>query len=534
MSTVETLKPLINQAAALTAPRLRVRVAFGVLAPWICAALLLVALALAMPINHDEGQYVAAEAMANTARPYIDFAYLQSPLQLYVAGPVAALFAGHAFLALRMLNALMGLGLLAIVFAGQRMMGVDRSRAALATALMASSYVFQFSVAVARNDVLPALLEGMAMLLALCALKGGPRPVVLWSLTGLALALAASAKVSYVLVLGAAGLFVLATALRRRISVLALLGFGAGAAAGLLPCLLGWASAPEAFEYDVYGFAAHAPLYWYRLIGQGGRLGLPVKLSESLFHLAIGPTLGVLASVAVLVVQRWRAKDRTPARRRFIEILALAGLAAALTPTPVQRQYFMPMLAPLFILWGRIDAWDWVSIRPPLKRALFALTALGAVAGTGRALYVLADGFAGQAVHGGAPAVRLTKEARWLGSRMRAAHVHGAVASLSPQVTLDSGFPIERRFISGPFVYRSGDVLTDAQLERLHVANPRSLVKILDRERPAAIVTGYERAEGPARRNLDDDFRAYAVSRGYTRELSPLGQAVLYLRPAAH
>ena len=173
---------------------------------------------------------------------------------------------------------------------------------------------------------------------------------------GLCLGLAASAKISYAVLLAGGGLYVLWSAWRRQIGLGALLSFSAAAALGLLPCLLAAIPSPANFLFGVYTFAATAPVRWYRDIGLGWRLGLPMKLWESLLHLAIGPALGVLAGVGALAVQRWRAREHPRRDRRFVEVLALAGLVAALAPTPVQRQYFMPLLPPLFVLWGRIDA----------------------------------------------------------------------------------------------------------------------------------------------------------------------------------
>ena len=533
MSVIELPKPPIEAPPpASPGSRADARMSVGVILAWSAVALGLAVLAMAMPINHDEGQYVAAEALAASLRPYADFVYLQTPLQLYLAAPLTQLMAGYAFVGLRVLSALMGAGTLGAVYAAQRLMGVERGRAALGAALMGACYIFQFSVALARNDALPALLESLAMLAGLAALRDRRRAIALWSAAGLCLGLAASVKISYAVLLAGGGLYVLWSAWRRQLSLGALLGVSAGAALGLSPCLFAAIPAPANFLFGVYTFAATAPMRWYRDIGLGRRLSLPMKLWESLFHLAIGPALGVLAGVVALAVQRWRARDPQRRDRRFVEVLALAGLLAALAPTPVQRQYFMPLLPPLFVLWGRIDAWDWVSLRPRLSRAVFVLTTLGAVIGAGRLLYVLCDGLARDALRGGPPALHLTAEAHWIGARLRAVQASGDIATLSPQVALDSGYPIDPRFASGAFLYRSGDMLSADELRRLHAVSPRTLTAALDAAPPAAIVTGYERPEGLARRNLDDDLRAYARAHRYARQADPAGKAELYIRPA--
>ena len=64
----------------------RLTLRFGFLA----VLALFVSLALIIPSDHDEGQYVAAaHFVANGLRPYRDFPYLQTPLQPYLTAPLA-------------------------------------------------------------------------------------------------------------------------------------------------------------------------------------------------------------------------------------------------------------------------------------------------------------------------------------------------------------------------------------------------------------------------------------------------------------
>ena len=107
----------------------------------------------------------------------------------------------------------------------------------------------------------------------------------------------------------------------------------------------------------------------------------------------------------------------------------------------------------------------------------------------------------------------------------------GPIVTPAPQAVLDSGEALDPRFASGAFAYRSGDMLTDAQLRRLHLTSPRTLARDLDAKPPGAVVTGYEPPSGRTHRNIDDDFRAYARTRGYLRLVSPDGMAELWLRP---
>jgi glycosyltransferase involved in cell wall biosynthesis len=68
---------------------------------------LFVLLALVIPSDHDEGQYVAAaHFVAEGLRPYRDLPYLQTPLQPFLAAPIAALTVGYNFISLRIATAI--------------------------------------------------------------------------------------------------------------------------------------------------------------------------------------------------------------------------------------------------------------------------------------------------------------------------------------------------------------------------------------------------------------------------------------------
>jgi hypothetical protein len=491
----------------------------------LAAAAILGALALCLPIDHDEGQYVGPLAVAPHLRPFADFTYLQTPLQLYLTRPLAALARGWALPALRLANAAMALGELALIFAVQRRLGTPRGRALVACGLLLAAYPFEFASVVARNDALPALLEAAALLAGVVALERRRAAWPFWTLAGLFLGAAASAKISYALPAAGMGLFLLWSARRHRAGSLDVIGFGLGGLAGLVPAAAALPGAPGNFIWGVLTFAHSAAPYWYRAIGLGHRLALPMRLAEGIFHLAVGPALPMLAGVAAAGFARGARSGAAPAVR-LLQTVAVAGLIAALAPSPMQRQYFAPMLVPLAALWGVQD-----PLAGGRRRWLLALTLAGLIVGVGRVGYVLGQAALGAAEGRAPPALALTRDAHWIGRTLAAAHVSGDVATASPQAVLDSGARLDRRFSSGAFAYRSGDMLDDGQLGRLHLTSPRTLARDLDASPPGAIVTGYETPAGPARRNIDDDFRAYARARGYRRRVSPDGVAELWIRP---
>ena len=97
--------------------------------------LLLTVLALATPINHDKDQYIGAAMAAASGRPFVDFIYLQTPLQPLLTSPVLMMPIGTRLVALRAATALLGTLLLLGVFVAARIGGVRPCAAALAAVL---------------------------------------------------------------------------------------------------------------------------------------------------------------------------------------------------------------------------------------------------------------------------------------------------------------------------------------------------------------------------------------------------------------
>lgn len=491
------------------------------------ACLFLGLLVFATPFNHDEDQYLAASVLAARLRPYADFLYVQTPLQPELTAPLVALLPGRAFLAMRVFSAACGLAALAGVWTAVRRLGRPREAAGAAAFLTASCYTFQYCSGVARNDALPTALLGWGLAMAAAALReDARRPALGWTLAALLLGAAVSAKLSFAPLLAVAGAFVGWRLVRRpepsRRSQAA--GFGLGAALGLSPVVQAWIAAPEAVRFALFGFWAGGPQRWYVANGLQHQLEPASKLLHGLGVLALGPAL---AALVILLADGWRRRNGgLPGPRDpdvFLNLMVAAGLVAAFVPSPTYKQYFAPLLPPLFI---RLCAGPPGLLRPPWTRAALAL---GAALG----LYVFAFRLGAAAWTGRWAPADVARENRWVSDVLRAAHVRGEVATLSAHAVLDSGWALDRRFAGGAMVYRSADGIDPALRARLHVTAPASLAADLDRTPPAAIVTGYEDGGGDVRVRLDEAFRAYARDRGYSCHPSPSGPADLYIRPRA-
>lgn len=460
---------------------------------WGVATILFVALALAAPVNHDESQYVAGGFLSATALPFRDFMAMQPPLALWVWAPLTVMFPGWSFVAIRLSSALFGLATLAAVAGIERRIGPDR-RWPIGAALMACCNAFLFTSTVARNDALPGMLLAIGLLAALKGLRGAPG----WCFAaGLSFGAAAAAKLSFAPSAAAAGLMVLIQCRKWPFAA-----FAAGLLAGLVPLAIGYACAPDAFLFGVLQAPLSAPLEWYARVGDGFDLTAAGKLTGTSGALLVGPALLVIA-----IVCSQAPRLRRSAEPRFLLVITAAGLVGALLPTPSHPQYLLPMLPPLFALLR--TALDGVLYRRIVSVAL----AMFAIVGLMPSLLTLRE----------FPAIALERQAH--GIRMIA---HGPIATLSPERAVDSGLALDERFATGPFIFRSGAIVSVQNALRFNTATPATLDAIFRRRPPGAILVGYETAWTSQGHDLDAILAAWAEQHHFRAITLPDGRGKLY------
>lgn len=473
--------------------------------------------AIATPFDHDESQYAAGAYLAGRMMIFRDFLYLQPPLHAWAYAPITALFPGNMMLAMRLATALTALCTLLALWVAQRIAGISRQNATVVILLVAASAAFQFTGSVVRNDMLPTLLCAMALIANLLALRHGTRGY--WFSAGLLFGLAITTKLNFAPLGVMAGLFVIGAG--GRCGFRAACWLAAGAVTAMAPMAFAWLSDPDAFLYGVLTYGATAPHAWYGANSAFGELSRLEKFTDLLKYLWRGPAL-----VALLVlVANWiatRRQVRSPGRRLAIWMTAGALIGAAL-PTPSQVQYVMPVLPALALALGYLldDARDWARAS---RRALLSLLCLAAIPG------LLASArHVGGMVRNGSPVLAAATGAHWAGDRVRTAGVGQRVVTLSPHMILDSGLDIDPRFAAGPFAYRTGWTLGASRARRIHAMIPETLTD-LDRDPPAAILTGYEGGTRKLPLRPDDGLIDYARRHGYRMLAMPDGVGSLYVR----
>lgn len=469
---------------------------------FLAAAFLIAASALFRATNKDESQYVAAIALMRHGWPYLDFAYLQTPLQPLVLAPLAMLPAGFVYAGVRLANALFALGTLLVLFAGVR----DRSGARSVLIMLVAALCtqpFLLAASLARNDALPMFLIASAVATLLATIDS--RSLRMFAAAGLFLGLATSAKISAALPASGAALFLLLRI--RRFGVRSLAAFALGAFVGLLPCFIFAAAAPSEFRFDVFSYSLDAPVQWWTSVGRGSDLE-PLHRIVRLIGLSAQGC--ILVALAAVVFDRRRSDDRV-----LLDLMILGGLAGAYMPEPAYPQYLVPLLPPLF---ARLPlALD--EAGRPWRRSLSSLAAIGSIAGLGfAASHIRTD--------------ILVAEAARIGPKTAALAGGGGIVSLSPEFVAGTGADLDPRFAAGPFLFRTADGLAD-QAERFgHAVSWQDVQRSLRKNPPAVILAGGEmRPHKPLHRHgLDAPLIGWALSQNY-RPVSVSDGFIAYVRP---
>ena len=526
MSDMTISRPLQGDGAVAAQERSH----FG----WLAAVcVLLPLLALVSPINHDETQYIAAAQLASDGFvPFRDFLYLQTPYQIYFFAPLFELFEEYGFLASRVVTGLLGGGALVLAYAASRVLCVDAGRAAICCILLALCHTFVFSVTVVRNDALPALLLSGAILVAagqLARTRESAGRLWAWALAGALLGMAAGIKISYLApALCLAGFPVWAALLRAvpwRKAILWSTAATIGLTLALGPLLWFREAAPLAFDYGNFGYHAEAPLAWYAANGLEDRLTLFAKARDVLLTLIRGPALFALVVYVWLRLASVRRRDAQRPILLMIDVLVFAGLVATIAPTPTWRQYAMPLLPPLFVGLGLV--WqDYCEKGGSISKAIKYAFTLAAIAGLGQPVFQL---WKGTMTDDANPLV-IQAEGAFLAREAAKAGLDGPAASLSPEVVLASGLPLDPTFATGPFAYRTGDMIAETDRKALRITTHSTVAEYLAQTRPDVIVTGYENFDHVDALGLEVPIEEFAKGSGYRRLESPHGDAVIWLR----
>ncbi len=461
----------------------------------------MVALALGVPLNHDEHQFVAAGTLLarDGLLPYRDFAYFHTP---NLIGIYALLFQGtdHLLLAARLFSTLCAwlASILLFGFAVRRSSSV--ALALGVAALFLVNPVVAYTFPKAWNNLPPALLLLLAFA---CQCRGARTSRLPWFFA------------SGFLIAGAAGIRISFAPLALPFLVLAWFtpGRGRAVAAGFagmfvasIPAFLLLATAPAEFLFDnlVYNSRVNA---LYRLATGDERSALAAK-AFFLGKVLVNPGNIALFALGVYALRSLCRRWRTDYPAALLFALAPFILLGVFAPTPSYSQYYS-VLALFFVLAAALG----LPKRPAWPLAVALTVALLATA------IQNADAFARFAARDWSP-FRLHADGR----AIRELAGPGRILTLAPIVPLEGGSAIYPPFVTGSFAWRTAPHLPEADRHRYGFISDADLPGLLARQPPAGILLGYDKKREAA-------LLAYAQTHGYRRIKLP-EKIALWLPPS--
>ena len=487
----------------------------------VCAVVFPIVLGLGMTrgVSHDEHQHVAAGALVarEGLLPYQDFPHFHTP---YLAFLYALLFrlSDHLLVVGRLVSVVSATAILGIL--GSIAYGLFRGRGKRFAFLMCTGTVllaittttFSQSSGLAWNHEPSLFLALLAFAVHVAGLRSARLGWFVGS--GVILGLAIGTRITSAPLVAPFGLALLLYPVPRwrwdRV-----IGFAGGLLVGLAGLLYFFAVAPEHTFFGNFDFAGANILY--RLDAGDPRTMTVLKKLRFFFKEIIRPdaalfVVGLVPVVVASLVNRGTGR-RLPFELRFILLLLPFVLIGSFAPSPLQDQYFYP-LVPFLLLAGlhafasipRENVW-WSRILLTGVGAVLLSTVMGV-----RAYDAFSEFFDVKEWRG----VRLHRRMASVRSDIPA----GKVLTLSPIYPLEAGLSIYPSFATGPFAWRISPYLEPAKAARLGIISPTTLESALQAEPPIGVFVGFEKTGEEqlleyARRHGYEPLRPWADERSF-------------------
>ena len=307
-------------------------------------------------IDGDEGYLLMAARLISEGHvPYRDFFLPQGPLLPFCFGSFFRLV-GPSWLGARLLAALIAVAMGFLVYCEAQSATRKQSGGLIAAALFVGSGLTLGWLTIVKGYALSALCVllavWMAGILARSDEKAGRIPrydLLLAAASGLAIGLATSTRLYAVFVMPVIGIYLVARTGWNRRRSRRLVAYGLGCALGLLPLLLSYAVAPEAFVFDTLLYHGISGGQRASLFGDLAHNGPVVLKSLGLAakpYVGSGQVLALCVFALVAMIVRWLRM-----RRRAVSATVAIWpvlLGASTLPRFVHPQYLclvIPFLA---------------------------------------------------------------------------------------------------------------------------------------------------------------------------------------------
>ena len=491
---------------------------------WIVAAIIMFSLVgdfakTMISQNHNDHMYIGVSALiAHDKIPYKEFTFTQTPYLPLLYGNLYKLLgiSSHYLLIGRLISFLfLNISAWTLFRLARRVTGNLFQSLCIGSLFLLNPTIVNPATEVS-NYILPVALSFLGFDLFVRSIDGGKIRAFRMALSGALLAIAIGTKLTYVAVVFPfiAAIF-LCPLMNGRTEhsrgagiVRAMVPFAIGVFIGLLPLMFYYLAAPDSFVYNNWGYHM-VNAQWRQMTGYAMPMSHISKLAYAGRMLFGFDNLLVISGVLLGFALSLRGNKGAKQWSTGVVLAFLllgAAVPTALAPTPSFPQYYAVPVSALFLLLV------YSSAQPAVKSAYWQSVALSI-------LVLVAMAYRGPELL--AATLRLRYRDNWSGFRIHdvsmkirdalmGGHFNskGKVATLSTMYAVEANLPIYDELSSGPFFYRSGDLLTPEQRRRFVITSPGTIRDLLAEDPPSAIIVGNEG-------RLDEPLLEYAQDNNY-------------------
>jgi len=508
--------------------------AVGVVLLLAAVFLVLFTRALTRSLNHDEHQFLAPAVLLGKEGllPYRDYPLFHLPNLTLIYGAVVAA-GGHLVFWAKASTAICSWATALILvwqgvtcLPGRRWMILS---AAVIVALFTLNPLFAFTAGRTWNHELPTFMAVLALVLVLSARERGS--ATLLAMGGFVCALAVGGRLTILPLLGMLGVLPLAffsVPWRGRAALVT--AYVAGALLGLAPSLIFFALAPEQFLFGNFEFPRLALLDPENTRIQ--KTLQPWRKVRFFFKEIVLPNWPLFLSFAACALPViWRGiRSRTALCWNTTASVLAVGvlLVGCFAPSRYQQQHYFVLLP--FLTLAAIHGF----LAEERTERRFRLLPWLLCAMAGFAAIQMAFTFISDSERGVYASIKqMMTPADWFPNRARlvaseianVVPAGGRVLTLAPVLPLEAKLRIYPPFATGVFAWRNAQFVPPERRSRLKLIAPEDLPTLLERNPPAAILTGVEDAKH------EEAFVTYAKSHDFREVPLGKGRRKLWLPP---
>ena len=458
---------------------------------------------LSSPLIHDEHQFMASAFMVAQygLHPYQDFAYFHMPNLVYLYAPFFHI--PYPFMAARLFGVICALGICLTMFLTARSLfaGHEKLNSLIipvcGAALLIHSPLFHYASSHVWNHTPSTLCAVLAFLFHCQAIRGN-KPFLSFFMSGVSLGMAIGIRLSFFpLVVPFLFAVVVFRAGTVRDKGLYTLAFAVGGLLANLPAIYFFFTSYHNFLFGNLGYANLNTIY-RQVTSFPGPMTFTGKVTDLIKSVFAKPgELLILAVTLYSLVLFGFDTLRNGARPRFEIVFLLILLPFAYVgssaPTPTWYWYYFAPVPFLILL--SLYAVSTLRCSAFSEAASLFLVVAVLISFVYSSPLKIDSPIRGLMRPESWTPVSLQKEAERIRAYIDSRGGEGEVLTLSPLYAIESGLPIYKEFVTGPFAWRVSHLLSEDEAVNRGLPLRSRIDSFLREKHPRAILTGKEEEE---------------------------------------